>query len=109
MRRLLVTALAGLTLSGCCRDPWSAHPMPVPPDHACATGSGTHGDDVYVWDCYQGKRVVVSQYSAEMSCSAPRQDTAPCGAVTKLETDLGLTATACSSGARPGREWRPAR
>lgn len=83
--------------------------MPVLPDHACVAGSATHGDDVYIWDCHHGQRVVIAQYSGEMSCSTPRKDTAACGAVTKLETDLGLTASSCTSGARSGRVWQPSR
>ena len=109
MRHLPALAITSLALSGCCRDPWSAYRMPVPPDHACTTGSSTHGDDVYVWDCHEGRRVVVAQYSAEMGCSPARQDTAPCGTVTRLETELGLSMASCTSGARSGREWKPAR
>ena len=106
MRPGLLAALLLVALPGCCRSPWAAYPMPVPPDHSCSTGGSTHGDDVYVWDCYRGRRVVVSQYSSEMMCSGAESDSAPCGQQTALERKLGLAAGACTRGARPGREWQ---
>jgi len=78
--------------------------MSVMPDTSCSTG-GTHGTDVYIWNCINGQHVVIVQWSAEMSCHAPVRETAPCGSLTPLETRLQLTAAMCS-GARPDREWR---
>lgn len=94
-----------LSVAGCCSDPWSAYPESTMPDRSCSTGD-VHGHDVYIWECLRGERVVVAQYSAEMSCQAPVRDTAPCGSTTKLEGSLELSDEACS-GPRSGREWKP--
>jgi hypothetical protein len=98
----LALALAGLA-SGCCSDPWSAYPESAAPDDQYTTGSGTHGYDVYVWSCLKGQRVVVAQFSSEMSCQAPRREAAPCGGTTAIEKQL---ASEPRSPARPGRDWR---
>ena len=105
-RDRLPVALAGaFLLSGCfCADPWKAFPEIAPPDRSCSTGS-VHGNDVYIWDCLRGQHVVVSQYSAEMTCQRAVRETSACGTTTPLERSLALTAEMCA-GARPGREWR---
>ena len=93
-----------LALAGClCRDPWNAYPESTPPDRSCTTGSGTHGDDVYIWECLRGTKVVVSQYSAEMTCRSPVREELPCGQKSALEADP----TFVCKGARPSREWGP--
>jgi hypothetical protein len=99
-----LVGLLALTVAGCCSDPWRAYPESAPPDHSCSTGS-VQGSDVYIWDCLRGQRVVVAQYSAEMSCQAPERAVSACGTITSLEKSLALTPEKCK-GPRPGREWR---
>ncbi len=74
-------------LAGCCPRPWDAHPMDTPPDQQCRVGPATHGYDIYTWDCVDGEHVVVSFYSAEMSCSPPEKESVPCGETTALEEE----------------------
>ena len=85
-------SIAGLTLvvlfaSGCfCLKPWQKFDMAKAPDSSCFEG-GTHGWEIFVWDCVDGKHVVVGQFSAEMTCQAAIQQTAPCGERTQLEVE----------------------
>jgi hypothetical protein len=59
---------ASAALVCCCRNPWSVFPdMPGPPDQSFRTGS-VEGYDVYIWECLNGERTVIYQYSAEMLC-----------------------------------------
>jgi hypothetical protein len=101
--RALAFALSALALTGCfCQKPWDAFPEKTAPDEQYSVGSATHGTDVYVWRCLNGQRVVVSFYSAEMTCSAPKRETAPCGATTPIESSLKDP----QRRATPGLEWR---
>ena len=59
----------------------------IPPDLQYQTGT-THGYDMFVWNCVDGARVVISQYSAEMTCQRAKLEVAPCGARTSLEVSL---------------------
>ncbi|MBX3232847.1 MAG: hypothetical protein KIT84_42505 [Labilithrix sp.] len=80
MRRPLFVGL-GLTLLACSfQKPWDVKDAPKsPPDLQYRTGVEV-GHDVYVWRCYEGKRVVVSQGgSAFCGASAPRLSTSACG------------------------------
>lgn len=82
-------ALVLLTATGgCCEEPWNAYPSEVPPDRSCRTGS-VSGYDVYIWECRNDQREVVYYHSAEMSCSEPQKETAPCGERTPIEEELG--------------------
>jgi hypothetical protein len=90
--------------SGCCTDPWEAFPESTPPDTSCSTGA-VHGDDVYIWNCLRGQHVVVTQYSSEYSCQAPKRVNSPCGTLTPLEKELAKTPELCN-GPRSGRAWR---
>jgi hypothetical protein len=102
MKPALPIALV-LVLGGCCSDPWSAYPEKTPPDRSCTTGSGVQGTDVYIWDCLGGQKVVVTQYSAEMTCQSPKREKVACGAKTAIEDDPTINC----KGARPGRDWVP--
>jgi hypothetical protein len=85
-RWLFLCLVACVGLSGCCSNPWSVTGAPdVPPDIEYREPDGTHGNDVYVWKCLQGRRVVVSQYTAEMSCREPRREEFACDALSPLE------------------------
>ena len=82
MRSLLVL----LAVSACCPAPWSVAGAPnVRPDAQYREPSSTHGNDVYLWTCFEGHHVVVSQYSAEMSCQAPKLERFDCGTLSPLE------------------------
>lgn len=72
---------------GCCAKPWDAHPMDSAPDEQCRVGSGAAGYDLYIWECVDNEHVVISFFSAEMSCSAPEKETVPCGELTAFEED----------------------
>jgi len=61
--------------------------MPTAPDRSCDIGSATHGHRVYLWSCYEDRKVVIYKYSAEMSAHAPIKETAACGELTKFETE----------------------
>ncbi len=74
-------------LTGCCSEPWKVFPMSVAPDVSCRTGT-THGYDIYIWDCYQNEKVVISQYSTEATCQAPEQQKTKCGQLTEIERKL---------------------
>ncbi len=75
-----------LGLTGClCRDPWMRFPSAVRPDHSYETGGSVYGDDVYVWDCLEGKHIVVHQFSAEMSCQAAEREVTACGELSQFE------------------------
>jgi hypothetical protein len=104
-KRLVPCCLASALLffaSGCCGRPWSAFPNSVPPDEQLSNTSATHGYDMYVWHCLNGARVVVAQFSAEMSCRAPERETAACGATTQLEARVRASPV---GPIRTGREW----
>src|SRR4029078_13062881 len=57
------------------------------PDRGYQTGS-IYGYDVYIWDCYGSKRIVLWRTSAEMSQSPYTREEAPCGGVTPIEDIL---------------------
>ena len=60
------------------------------PDRAFQTGT-VAGYDVFIWDCYQGKRIVLYHESSEMR-SGPfvRQEVA-CGQMAPIEQTLAST------------------
>ncbi len=60
--------------------------MDTTPDSQCRVGASTHGYDLYIWDCVDDEHVVISFYSAEMTCSTPEKETTACGELTELET-----------------------
>lgn len=104
--RVARVALAMLALAdgGCCSEPWNAFPESTKPDRSCSTGH-VQGNDVYIWNCLRGKHVIVTQYSAEMSCQEPQRMVTTCGTETELEKSLALKPEVCR-GPRSGREWR---
>ena len=92
-----------LALSGCCTAPWVRFPEKTPPDRSCTTGSAVQGTDVYIWECLRGQKVVVSQYSAEMTCQSATREVLACGARSTLEADPSLDC----HGPRAGFAWVP--
>jgi hypothetical protein len=87
MRRLAWCTLL-MAAGGCCPHPWDKYPMSLKPDRACRTGSPS-GYDVYLWKCVQQQKVVIYQFSGEMSCQQPQKQTAACGELTAIEKELG--------------------
>ena len=81
MIRIHPLVLLSLGLIACGRSPWAAPDAPkVPPDEQFRTGVEV-GYDAWVWHCYAGKRVVITQSgSACFGTSAPRRSSGPCGA-----------------------------
>lgn len=59
----------------------------MPPDHSCRTGT-THGYDVYTWNCINNQKVVVYQYSSEMTCQKPHKEITACGQLTPIEKKI---------------------
>lgn len=57
------------------------------PDSGFQTGTA-FGYDVYIWECYRGKRIVVYRESAEMRVGPFVREEAACGAMTPIETKL---------------------
>jgi hypothetical protein len=91
MRPLLGVAAMALLLflAGCpCNDPCTDQGLPLPPDSACRLGIEA-GDDIYVWECVDDRRVVVTYGgSAFFGCpSPPTRFEAPCGELTEYEIE----------------------
>ncbi len=87
--KLLTIILIATTLSSCCARAWKVFRELPPPDESYRTGlGGTHGYDVYIWNCHEDKRVVVFSFSAEMSCKGPEKEETECGGMTPLEVTL---------------------
>ncbi len=57
------------------------------PDSGFQTGTIT-GYDVWIWECYQNKRIVLWRTSAEMSAGPYTRQEAPCGEQTPIEIQL---------------------
>lgn len=74
--------------------------LPVP-DDGFQTGS-IYGYDVYVWNCLQGKHIVLYKYSAEMTSGPYIREEANCGEQTPIEIQL---AGERSRGLDPRRFW----
>jgi hypothetical protein len=73
--------LAILLALSCGGSPWSVSGAPKsPPDEQFRTGVEV-GEDVYVWHCYEGKRVVVTQTSSAcFGARSPELASGACGA-----------------------------
>jgi len=103
VRRLGMALVALFAASGCCATPWDVYPSATLPDRSCTTGGSVYGDDIYIWECLSGEKIVVSQYSSELVCRAPVREVLACGELSAFEADPTFDCT----GARAGREWLP--
>jgi hypothetical protein len=76
-----------VVLFACGGNPWRVKDAPnVPPDEQFRTGTEA-GEDVYVWQCYEGSRIVVSQWgSACYGSRAPIMEKGACGAPLPVES-----------------------
>jgi hypothetical protein len=57
------------------------------PDTGFYTGT-VAGYNVFIWECYQGKRIVIFKTSAEMTSSDYERQESPCGETTAIEKQL---------------------
>jgi hypothetical protein len=79
--RIPFPVVALLAVVSCGGRPWSVSGAPdVPPDMQFRTGVEA-GEDIYVWNCFRGHRVVVRQFSSACFGSrAPVMERGACGA-----------------------------
>jgi hypothetical protein len=86
--RVALLLVAALAPAGCffCLKPWQRYRMPRPPDLSCFE-PGIHGWTLFVWECVDGERVVIGQFSTEMMCRNPVREKGPCGQTTPLERE----------------------
>jgi hypothetical protein len=87
---LLLVCVAGVVIvfiSSCSVNKYIVAAGLPAPDSGFQTGS-IYGYDVFIWDCYQGKHIVLYHTSSEMT-SGPysRQETA-CGELAPIEIQL---------------------
>jgi hypothetical protein len=68
---------------------WKKFPMSSPPGQQCRSGAEA-GYDVFVWECHEGKRVAIYQYSTPLSRRQPVREETPCGGRTPIEERLKL-------------------
>ncbi len=57
------------------------------PDTAFQTGTVV-GYNVYIWECYQGKRIVLYNETSEMRAGPFKREEAPCQGTTDIEKAL---------------------
>jgi hypothetical protein len=89
MKRIILVVLASalaFAAVGCsCSEPWVAFPGNRAPDHQYTVGNGVESHSMYVWDCIDGRHVVISQDFAEWACGSPKRETSACGEQTEIE------------------------
>lgn len=82
----IATLLAGLNLA-CATAPWKEHPMSTAPDFTCHFGDEVERS-LYVWECLDGKRVVIWQFCAGFyPCERATREEAACGTFTPIEKE----------------------
>lgn len=87
---LLLLCAAGvvvIVLSSCSVNKYVIAAGLPTPDRAYQTGS-LYGYNVYIWDCYQNKHIVLYHYTSEMTSGAFSREESACGATTPIETKL---------------------
>lgn len=57
------------------------------PDSGYQTGT-IYGYDLWIWDCYQSKHIVLWRTSAEFTVGQYTREESPCGAQTPIEIKL---------------------
>lgn len=87
--RSILIAIAMLGVAACSNEPWKASDAPkVPPDEQFRTGHEV-GYDAWIWHCYEGKRVVITQAgSALLGTSRAKTSRGPCGTPLPTEADF---------------------
>lgn len=92
-----------LHLSGCAAWAWNKYKIPVQPNYSCQTGM-TSGYEIWVWNCYDNKHIVIYQASAEFNRREAEREIVPCGQKTKFEQKLALegpSSKICNTHYRP--------
>ncbi len=85
---LLCIALTALVLfSSCSVNKYIIAAGLPAPDRAYQTGT-IYGYDVFIWDCYQNKRIVLWKTSAEMTSGPFTREETACGGMTPIEQKL---------------------
>jgi hypothetical protein len=80
-------AVCAVIFTACTSNKYFAAAGLPDPDRGYQTGT-IYGYDVYIWDCYQGKRIVVWRTSAEMTVGQYAREEAACGGQTPIEIRL---------------------
>lgn len=57
------------------------------PDAGFQTGTVV-GYNVYIWECYQGKRIAIYHETSEMYSGPYKREEVPCGEMTSIEKSL---------------------
>jgi hypothetical protein len=91
MPRLIVLLLLLSTACFWCLKPWQRYHMPRRPDRS-SFEPGTHGWELFIWDCIGNQHVVIGQYTTEMFCQNPVKEVSACGTQTPLEAQHGANA-----------------
>lgn len=84
---LCVAALCAILFTACTSNKYIAAMGLPDPDSGFQTGT-VAGYDVWIWDCHQGKRIVVWRTSAEMTAGAYTREETTCGGQTPIELKL---------------------
>lgn len=88
---LCLTATFVLFLTSCSSNKYVVAAGLPKPDRGFQTGT-VYGIDVYVWECYQGKHIVLHRNSSEMTVGPYTREEAACGETTPIEKQLANTA-----------------
>ena len=83
---MLFLGVFGAAGCWCCGSLHVRGSPPTPPDEQYQTGT-THGLDIIVWHCLNGRHIVVTRYSGEGICSPAELETTACGTPTKVEVE----------------------
>lgn len=86
---LLVCAfgVAAVVFTACTSNKYIAAAGLPDPDRGYQTGT-IYGYDLWIWECYQGKHIVVSRYSSEMTRGLYNREVTPCGELTPIELQV---------------------
>jgi hypothetical protein len=93
-------ALLASILAACGTRPWVKYPSSTPPDQSCQIGVEA-GDDVYVWNCLNGRHTVIVQFVSAFGGSDPVREVVDCGRRTPYEEAHMGPGFVC----RPAMKW----
>ena len=100
----VAAATIAVLLTACSTALWKKYPLSTLPDFACST-EGEAGYDVYVWECVNQKRIVISRFCAGLyPCSSEKREEVPCGTKSQLEDQLtqrGIEYPQCQKSPKP--------
>ena len=85
--RLHIVLLIMVLLSSCATNKDTIAAGLPDPDTGFVTGTAT-GYTVYIWECYQGRRIVIFNGTAEFTSSDYERQEASCGETTPIEEKL---------------------